>query len=205
MLVVIIAFLIDLNYSSYSDLTQVTERLKIQTETSKRNEKDLSAAIEKYKSCSKEFELLKSEKAKLEQFLNDEGINFTHYKQKCANDLHFCEEKVQDCISRIKKCVECEKEQLELTKHHYSLLMNLTVQCNIDKAEISSLKAKIEEKENYAVAKDNEFDKFWKERYKREDGFINQLDDVNKKLAKCEQERDTNYEKYSECVNKKWF
>ena len=205
MLVVIIAFLIDLNYSSYNDLTQVMERLKIQTETSKRNEKDLSAAIEKYESCSKEFEFVKSEKAKLEQLLNDERINFTHYKQKYANDLQFCKEKVQDCKSRIKKCAECEKEQLELTKHHYSLLMNLTVQCNIDKAEISSLKAKIEEKEEYAVAKVNEFDKFWKEKQEREDGFINQLFDVKEKLAKCEQEKNTNYEKYSECINKKWF
>ena len=41
----------------------------------------------------------------------------------------------------------------------------------------------------------------------REDGFINQLVDV-KKLAKCEQERDTVkkiYEKYSECVNKQVY
>ena len=91
-------------------------------------------------------------------------------------------EKVQDCKSRIKKCAECEKEQLELTKYHHSLLMNLTVQCNIDKAEIYSLKAKIEEKEKYALAKVNEFDKFWKERQEREDGFIKQLDNVKENL-----------------------
>ena len=44
-----------------------------------------------------------------------------------------------------------------------------------------------------------------KEKQEREDGFINQLVDVKEKLAKCEQERDTNYEKYSECVNKNGF
>ena len=173
-----------------------------QTEASNKNKKD----FKKYESCSKELEFVKSKKAKLEQSLNNESINFAHYKQKCANDLQFCKEKVQDCKSRIKKCAECEKEQLELTKHHYSLLMNLTVQCNIDKGEIYSLKAKIEEKEKYAVAKVNEFDKFWNKTNEREDGFINQLVDVKEKLAKCEQERDTNYEKYSECVDsKKWF
>ena len=58
--------------------------------------------------------------------------------------------------------------------------MNLTVQCNIDKAEIYSLKGKIEEKEIYALAKVKEFDEFQKEKQEREDGFTN-LPNVKKR------------------------
>lgn len=204
-LIIFIISLVDTNNSNTIELTRLRENLKTANsieltqlkenlKTAKENLKQLN---EMHNTCSKELNSCRSDKETL-------TLNRALEQQKCQNDLQFKEEKLKDCNFEV-------SDHANLTAYLLSVIKNMSEECSDSKNEMSKLEGRIEEKEKYALAKIEDFNKLLQAKQDREDSFVDQLFDTKEKLTKCKVEKDAIYEQYAACSNSnsnsngKWF